>query len=102
MNRRLRTRLDLLRLDLRKKVTKPSKLLPTAPKRQLSVGDPVLVQDYRKSQDPWAKGVTVAKLGPVTYRVQVKEFFWKRHIDQLKDLSGTKIQPQWQKPLEDC
>lgn len=101
MNRRLRTRLDLLRPDLRKKVSKPSKLQPTAPKRQLSVGDPVLVQDYRKSQDPWVKGVVVTKLGPVTYRVQVKELFWKRHIDQLKDLSGTKIQPHKQEQSED-
>ena len=37
MNRRLRTRLDLLRPDLRKKVPKPSKLQPTTPKRQLTV-----------------------------------------------------------------
>lgn len=28
--------------------------------------------------------------------------FWKRHIDQLKDLSGTKIQPHWQEQIEDC
>ena len=37
MNRRLRTRLDLLRPDPRKKLPKPSKLQPTAPKRQLTV-----------------------------------------------------------------
>ena len=92
MNRRLRTRLDLLRPDLRKKVAKQSSFQPREPKRQLSVGDPVLTRDYRKSQDPWTKGVIISKLGPVTYHVQVEDFIWKRHIDQLKDLLGTKIQ----------
>ena len=29
----------------------------------------------------------------MTYCVQVEDFIWKRHINQLKDLSGTKIQP---------
>lgn len=61
-----------------------------------------MVQDYRKRQDPRVKGKVVAKLGLLTYRVQVKEFIWKRHIDQLKDLSGTKIQPHWQEQLEGC
>ena len=65
-----------------------------APRRQLSVGDPVLIRDYRKSHNPWTKGVVISKLGPVTYCVQVEDFIWKRHIDQLKDLLGTKIQPE--------
>ena len=30
----------------------------------------------------------------MTYCVQVEDFIWKRHIDQLKDLLGTKIQPE--------
>jgi len=67
---------------------------PSAPKRQLSVGDPVLTRDYRKSRDPWTRGVIISKLGPVTYRAQVEDFTWKRHIDQLKDLSRTEIQPE--------
>ena len=91
MNRRLRIRLDPLLPDLKKKVAKPDIVQQNTPKRQLTVGDPVLVQDYRKIRDPWTKGVIVSKLGPVTYRVQVEDFFWKRHTDQLKDLSGTKI-----------
>ena len=101
MNRRLRTRLDLLCPDLRKKVAKPSSFKPRAPKRQLNVGDPVLTRDYRKSHGPWTKGVIISKLGPVTYRVQVEDFIWKRHIDQLKDLSGTKIQPESGEVTED-
>jgi len=100
-NRRLRTRLDLLRPDLRKKVAKPSSLQPMAPKRPLSFGDPVHTRDYKKSRDPWTKGVIKSKLGPVTYRVQVEDFIWKRHIDQRKDLSGTKIQPEAGEVTED-
>ena len=92
-NQRLCKHLDLLHPDPLKKLSKPSKLQPTAPKRQLSLQDPVLEQDHRKSQDPSFKGVVVSKLGPVTDCVQVKELFWKQHIDQLKDLSGMKIKP---------
>jgi len=43
----------------------------------------------------------MSKLGPVTYRVQVEDFIWKRHIDKLKDLSGTKIQPEAGEVTED-
>ena len=84
MNRRIRTRLDVLRPDLRKKVTRPNRLQPSTPTRQLTVGDPVLVQDYRKSRDPWSKGVIVSKLGPVTYRLQVDSFFGKGISINLK------------------
>ena len=82
-------------------IPKPSSIQPRAPKRQLSVGDPVLFREYRKSHNPWTKGVIISKLGPVTYRVQVEDFIWKRHIDQLKDLSGTKIQAEAGEVTED-
>ena len=101
MNRRLRARLDLLRPDLRKKVAKPSSMQPRTPRRQLSVGDPVLIRDYRNSHNPSTKGVVISKLGPVTCGVQVEYFIWKRHIDQLKDLSETKIQPEAGEVTED-
>ena len=57
MNRRLRIRLDLFRPDLRKKVAKPPSMQPRAPRRQLRVGDPVPIRDYRKSHDPWTKAL---------------------------------------------
>ena len=101
MNRRLRTRLDLLCPDLRKKAAKPSSMQPRVPRRQLSVADPVTIRNYRNSHNPWTKGVIISKLGPVPYRVQVEDFIWKRHIDQLKDLSGTKIQPEAGKVTQD-
>ena len=37
----------------------------------------------------------------MTYHVQVEDFIWKQHIDQLKDLSGTKIQPEAGEATED-
>ena len=37
----------------------------------------------------------------MTYRVQVEDFIWKRHIDQLKNLSGTKIHPEAGEVTED-
>ena len=92
MNRRLRTRLDLCP-DLRRKTVKPSKSQARTPKRQLCVKDLVLALDYRKNQEIWTKGGIISKLGPVTYRVQVQVFIWKSHIDQLKDLSGTRTEP---------
>ena len=67
MNRRLRTRLDLLCPDLRKKVAKPSIMHPGALRRQLSVGDPVLARDCRKSHSPLTKGVIMSRLGPGAY-----------------------------------
>ena len=74
---------------------------PRALKRQLSVGDHVLIRDYKKSHNPWTKGVIISKQGPVTYGVQVEDFIWKQHIDRLKDLSGTKIQPEAGEVTED-
>ena len=56
-----------------KKVVKLSSMQPRAPRRQLSVGDPVLNRDYKNSRTPWTKGVIISRLGPVTYRVQVED-----------------------------
>ena len=55
--------------------------------RQIEVGEPVYVQDYRKNPK-WVKGVVVEKLGPVTYNVQLEhELIWKRHLDQIRRMS---------------
>ena len=47
------------------------------------------------------QGCLISRLGPVTYRIQVEDFIWKRHIHQLKDLSRTKIQPEAGEVAED-
>ena len=91
MGRRLRTRLDLLHPDLSARMERKTSNLKHSTPRVLGTGDPVLVKDYRARKDPWVKGVIQTKLTPVTYRVQVGELLWKRHVDQLRDLSGSTI-----------
>ena len=40
------------------------------------------------SGDPWIPAIIVTKLGPVTYMVRTSdEQKWKRHIEQLKELT---------------
>ena len=84
LGRRLRTRFDILRPNLTKKVNQsidPS--LSTKKTRRFTVGDVVLARDYFDKKNKWKRGVIVAQLGPVTYRVQIGELIWKRHINQL-------------------
>jgi transposase InsO family protein len=87
LGRRLRTTLESLKPNLGNTI---SKAAPRSLKdRKVQVGDPVLVRDYRKnSSDTWIRGVILKQLSPVTYRVQCDQYVWKRHIDQLLDLSG--------------
>ncbi len=80
VNRQLRTRLSAIKPDLGNKIMK-GKCSTKA--REYQVGDVVLVKDYRKDADPWVKGTIHEVLGPVTYRVQVGAWKWKRHVDQI-------------------
>ena len=60
-------------------------------RRGFEVGEPVMVKDYRNRGSASTKGVVQDRLGPVTYRVQVGKFLWKRHIDQFRELAGSKV-----------
>ncbi|XP_025758532.1 uncharacterized protein K02A2.6-like [Oreochromis niloticus] len=52
--------------------------------RQFTLGEPVLVRDYRKGEDKWTHGVVLEKTGPVSYKVNVgAQGVWKRHVDQM-------------------
>ena len=89
--RRIRTRLDLVKPDLRGKVSKQAGgcLSPQG----FVVGDVVLARDYRNANKPgWLEGVVVAVRSPVTYDVEVTvgkaSVVWKRHVDQLKITTG--------------
>lgn len=48
----------------------------------------MLVRDYRKNTDSWIRGVILKQFSPVTYQVQCGQYVWKRHMDQILDLSG--------------
>ena len=91
MGRRLRTRLELLRPDLSARIEQKSRRFDPMVKRSFEVGEPVLARDYRNRRTLWTKGVIQDRLGSVTYRVQVGKLFWKRHIDQLCELAGSKV-----------
>ena len=49
------------------------------------------MKDYHKRASAWSKGVIQDRLGLVTYKVQVGELLWKRHIDQLCELAASKV-----------
>lgn len=52
--------------------------------RRFTVGEPVLVRDYRKGEDKWTHGVVLENTGPVSYKVNVGEQgVWKCHGDQM-------------------
>ena len=50
-----------------------------------------MAKDYRNRGSAWTKGVVQDRSGPITYLVQVGKLLWKRHIDQLRDLAGSKV-----------
>ena len=60
-------------------------------RRGFEVGEPVMAKDYRNRGSVWTKGVIQDRLSPVTYRVQVGKLLWKRRIDQLRELAGSKV-----------
>ena len=87
MGRRVRTRLDLVRPDIRGRISQESRGVQQP--RSFVIGDRVLARDYRNIRKPgWLYGVVVAVLSPVTYSIQVdlrgQLTTWKRHIDQLR------------------
>ena len=88
LQRRLRTRFDLLKPDYKKLVTSQqitqkkhhdghTKL------RTFVIGAPVMVRDFRHDTK-WVPGTVVKVLGPVTYRVDLGGGnIVKRYVDQL-------------------
>ena len=93
MNGKIRTTLGVLRpADLRKRKLTSQPSCKEVHRRNSWLSETCSSsrrRRRRRSRDPWTKGVIVSKLDPVKYRVQVGDFFWKRHMDQLKDLSVT-------------
>jgi transposase InsO family protein len=87
MGRNLRTRLDLLRPCVQRRVEKGQHgiLTRTAYRgcRTFTVGDSVLARNFGKGEK-WRKGVIAEILGTRHYIVHVGDgVTWKRHVDQL-------------------
>ena len=88
LKRQLRTRLDLLHPCLRTKVASKQACAKdrrdrSAKERQFDIGEEVFVQNFR-GEPRWLAGTVVEETGPVSYRVQVGEMLWKRHVDQIR------------------
>jgi hypothetical protein len=84
--RKLRSRLDLLKPDVKRKVvssqTDQVKYHRSGRLREFSVGDTVLVRDYRAATK-WMRGEITARYG-MHYDVQVSpNSCWRRHIEQI-------------------
>lgn len=84
MGRRLRSRLDLLKPDLRRDVMqKQPRKAKAGHVRNFVIGQQVLARDYRHPKQKWQRGEILSKTGPLTYTVQVGQHIWRRHVDQL-------------------
>ena len=89
---KIRTRLDIMKPKLCDTMMKKVSHVVDKTK-SVQMGDRVLVRDYRGSEKSWVQGVITAKISPVTYNVEVEDRIWKRHLDQILDLSGLGSNP---------
>ncbi|KAJ8417499.1 hypothetical protein AAFF_G00223420 [Aldrovandia affinis] len=97
MGRSLRSRLDLLKPDIRKHV-QDEQCSPSQLQRKLrtfDVGQRVLARDYRSPNQKWQSGEILSQTGPLSYTVSVgPNMVWRRHVDQLLDASAGQITAQ--------
>ena len=87
LNRRLRTRLDLMRPGLGRKVfdrqtDQKARYDKTSEGREFTLGGEVLVQNFR-GEPKRLDGTVTEQIGPVYYKVLFGEQLWKRHVDQM-------------------
>ena len=91
-NRELRTRLDLVKPVLQDKIatahSRQRQHGPEQPLHQFDVGERAWVRNYR-GNPKWVQDEIVQIQGPLTYKVQVKDMIWKRHVDQLQACTTT-------------
>lgn len=102
--RNLRTRLDLLVPNLKKKVD--GKLLQDENKQLtvMSPGEKVWVQNYR-SGPKWVAGTILEPQGPLLYKVQTSDHqTWKRHVEQLRprESADLPLAPEVEASQEEC
>lgn len=90
MGRSLRTRLDLMRPDVGRRVRDQQNLQKTqhdthCRERQFVLGQKVWVRNMREGPC-WIPGVIVGIQGPVSYQIRVTSgAVWRRHVDLIRD-----------------
>ena len=50
--------------------------------REFSLGQQVLVQNFRR-EPRWLAGTATEQTGPVSHKVLVEDQLWRRHVDQM-------------------
>ena len=93
LGRTIRTRLTLLKPDVSTKVqdkqaSQKQHHDKKCKERHFQVGQSVLVEN-NKPDPKWVLGTVLEKLGDTSYKVQVGDLIWKRHVDQLLQTSIT-------------
>lgn len=84
LKRNIRTRLDLLKPNLREKIMlKQSAKLQENHARNFVEGEKVAVRNYTGPKK-WKIGTVVNREGSLNYSIQVGNDIWKRHVDQLR------------------
>ena len=95
LNRRVRTRLDLIRPDLGRKVfnkqsDQKSRHDKSSSEREFALGEQVLVQNFL-GEPKWLDGTVTEPTGPVSYKVLVGDQLWKRHSNRMHQKHGSQI-----------
>ena len=102
----LRTRLDLLRPDLKQSVKSNQKKQvdnSTSRVRTISVGERIMVRDYL-GENKLVPGIVKRKLGCLTNDVELTSGkLWRRHVDQIRSFlvhlsSSVEVQPSPELP----
>ena len=98
LQRNVRTRLDLLMPNRKSHVLMRQSQQKDAHDRRARdrewfIGQPVMARNLRPGPD-WIAGIIVERLGPLSYLVETETHqLWKRHVDQLKEVSDSPLKP---------
>ena len=89
LNRNLRTRLDLLKPNVEKRVRdsqmKRAFSSDKGREREFKIGQSVITRDYR-TKDKWIPGVIQERTGPLMYKIDIgSNPLWRRHADQIRE-----------------
>ncbi|GFT66021.1 uncharacterized protein K02A2.6 [Trichonephila clavipes] len=85
LKRCIRTRLDLLKPNLRDKVVQKqsSRLDTESILREFQEGEKVAVRNY-SGPNKWKIGTIINRDGTLSYSIQIGNEIWKRHVDQIR------------------
>lgn len=96
LQRKLRTRFDLLKHDckehvLQKQAKQKEQYDRRANNRDFQVGQQVMIRNMRPGPK-WIPGVIIERKGPLSYVVETEEKqVWHRHAEQLKVFGGEDV-----------